>query len=515
MIYSLFHLIPTQDTTKKSTGVVGEELRYLKKAVDAMRSRNYDDMVADRARIEAKEWEEIQKGLEKEAKLAKTRREQDERKAEEARRKARSLKSEHRQHQRKAEEARRQEKELRKQNRQTADRIRQLDRESEGQGNFFSFFSNPFEGGPKTENLFSFFAPKGKDNDRNSEPVSSMTQAVKVEKKDSWLDAVFGFFAADAPAEDVPGLGTITLEPAPRTSVFDLFVSPESIAPAREPGRGSITIDETQESSIFSFFAKFGFSQKNEQDIDPARQKRVMDYESKLKSRQDKLSRLKAGRTRILEEKDKKLSRKEARKLQRELDSLAAGNSPSSEGSDLPQLAKWTRTPDGRITGWVSQTGGRYKMGTKITTSPIQGNLAKPGMTVTTVSGSKYRLGMSAAREARGAASESGNNRQRSERRSPNPMGSFFGSLFSEETLPTLVEWVQNEDDTITGFVNNKDGFEDGTQITTSPVQKGARKGMIIQTRGGSKYKLTRQKRININTAASPSSNDDPNQMWY
>ena len=106
MIYSLFHLIPTQDTTKKSTGVVGEELRYLKKAVDAMRSRNYDDMAADRARIEAKEWEEIQKGLEKEAKLAKSRREQDERKAEEARRKARSLKSEQRQHQRKADDTR-------------------------------------------------------------------------------------------------------------------------------------------------------------------------------------------------------------------------------------------------------------------------------------------------------------------------------------------------------------------------------------------------------------------------
>ena len=78
------------------------------------------------------------------------------------------------------------------------------------------------------------------------------------------------------------------------------------------------------------------------------------------------------------------------------------------------------------------------------------------------------------------------------------------------------MEWVQNEDDTITGFVNNKEGFEDGTQITTSPVQKGARKGMIIQTMGGSKYKLMRQKRRNVGTAASPSSsNDDPNQMWY
>ncbi len=502
------------DTSKKSTGVTGEELQFLKQAVDAMRRRNNDEIAADQARIEAKEWEKIQKGLEKEAKLAKQRREHDERIADEARRKARSLESEHRKQKKRAEEARRQEKRLNEQNKQTAERIRELDpafgnpafgNNFEGQENPFGFFSNPFQGDENKENIFSFFGGSETNEERNAEPVTSMTQPVtRTEKKVSWLDAVFGFLAGEEPEDETPGLGTITLEPAKRTSVFDLFVSPESIEPVREPGRGSITIDDTQESSIFSFFARFGISNKKEKFIDPVRRKRVMDYENKLKSRQEKLSRLKAGRSRILGEKDKKLSRKEARKLQRELDELAVGDSTSTSRSfNIPQLVKWTRTPDGRITGWISDSsGGKYKMGTKITTSPIKGNVAKPGMTVTTTSGSQYRLGLSAARRTLDATSDSINTDERSSQSSP--LSSIFGGWFNEEVVPSLVEWTQNEDGTITGFVNNKEGFEDGTQITTSPVPKGARKGMIIQTKGGSKYKLMRQKR-RTTTYDSPS----------
>lgn len=536
------------ETTKKSTGVVGEELRYLKKAVDAMRSRNNDDLASDRARTEAKEWEQIQKGLETEAKQAKKRREHDERLAEEARQKARSLKSESRQLKKRADEARRRSISLRDKNRKTVKKIRTLElavgKDSAGQGNIFSFFTNPLQGrenkdAPKSptakirenkdtpkpptskkkenmnnNNIFSFFGGSESDKDRNAPPSTSMTQQVKIiEKQESWLDSLFGFFAGEETEDEIPGQGTITLEPAKKASVFDLFVSPDSIAPTREPGRGSITIDDDSQksSSIFQFFAKFGISQKKEKKIaDPVRLKKVMDYESKLRTRQEKLSRLKAGRSRILKEKDRKLSRKEARKLQRELNALAAGNftasSTSARVSDIPQLAKWTRTPDGRITGWISEapTGGRYKMGTKITTSRIKGKVVKPGMTITTVSGSQYRLGLTAARVSNDLAST---NSQSYENRTsitpPSPMGSFFGRLFVQETVPSLVEWIQNEDGTITGFVNNKEGFEDGTQITTSPVEKGASKGMLIQTKGGSKYKLWKEKTKNTYDVSS------------
>eukprot|EP00536_Pseudo-nitzschia_multiseries_P001777 jgi/Psemu1/300973/fgenesh1_kg.23_\ len=221
-----------------------------------------------------------------------------------------------------------------------------------------------------------------------------------------------------------------------------------------------------------------------------------MDYESKVRVRQEKLSRLKAGRSRILEEKDRKMSRKEARRLQRELDSLAAGNFTSPDRtSNVPQLAKWTRTPDDRITGWIGDSaGGQYKMGTKITTSPMKGKIAKPGITITTVTGSQYRLGMTAPRDSIDSILA---NRESVPKRNGriSPMESFFGRLFSKENIPSIVEWTQNEDGTITGFVNNKEGFEDGTQITTSPVEQGARKGMVIQTRGGSEYKLMKKKK--------------------
>ena len=528
----LFLSFTSQETSKMSTGVIGEELDFLKKAVDAMRRRTNDDLAADRARTEAREWEQIQRGLEKEAKRARTRREHDEGIAEVARNKARSLKSESRQNEKRAEEARRRSRSLREKDKQTAKQISSMEpasgKDSAGEGSLFSFFTNLFQGGEhegdenkdasksstekpskKKRNIFSFFGRSESDVDRNTSPSTSMTQPLKIEEKDGWLDAVFDFFAGEETSNKIPGQGTITLEPAKRSTMFDLFVSPETIAPAREPGRGSITIDDSQEpSSIFSFFAKFGISEKKERVIDPVRQKRVMDYESKLRTRKEKLSRLKDGRSRILKEKDKNMSRKEARRLQRELDSLAAGNfTSSSRTSDIPQLAKWTRTPDGRITGWISDSaGGRHKMGAKITTSRIKGKVVKPGMTITTVSGSQYRLGLTAARSANDSTSNDGQNIENRAAVSISPMGSIFGRLFAEESVPSLVEWTQNEDGTITGFVNNKDGFEDGTQITTSPVEMGASKGMLIQTTGGSKYKLMKEMKKPSYDAPSPPS---------
>jgi hypothetical protein len=484
-----------------------EELQHLKVAVDALRRRNEDDRAAERARTETKEWGQIQKGLEKEAKRARERRESDERIAEEARRKARSLKSERIRYEKSTAEKSRESATLRRPIEPAV-----IGEDNTNQGNPFSFFPSPFQFGESEdasnspaakiqENVISFFG--GSSNSDRITPLSkTSTQPVKVEKNDSWLDKLFDFFGRENEEEEIPGLGTITLEPAKRTSVFDFFVTPDAIAP-REPGRGSITIEDSLKPSIFSSFAKFGLSRNNKvKTIDPERQKKVIDYENKLRSRQEKLSWFEAGRSRILEQTDKNMSRKEARRLQRELDSLAAGNSTSSVlTSGIPQLAKWTQNPDGRITGWISETGGRYKMGTKITTSRIKGKVVKPGITVTTVSGSQYRLGLSAAAASSSFDSSTGrrpNSQRRISNRRPSqpisPMGDLFGRFFTGEDVPSLVEWTQNEDGTLTGFVNNKDGFDDGAQITTSPVKKGASSGMLVETKGGSKYKLLKKK---------------------
>jgi hypothetical protein len=438
----------------------------LKEAVDILRRRNADERAAEIARTETKEWQQIQEGLEQEAKRAKERREQEERMAEEARQRAQYLES-------------------------------SVD---QGIKEEFSFFPNVFQfdddSDESTENVnpFSSFFGMGMSNpeQQRTQSYSKSTQPVVVEKKESWLKFLFQFFDSSQRVEE-PGQGTLTLEPAKRTSVFDFFVSPDLFAP-RQPGRGSITIEEPKKPSIFSFLAKFG-PPREEKDIDPERRKKLEEYENRRRSRQEKLSWLEAGRSRILEQTDRKLSRKEARQLQRELEALAAGNSTAMNyNPNIPQLAKWTKTPDGRITGYVTESTGKYKMGTKITTSRIKGQAIKAGITVTTGSGSQYRLGLPLSLAPLGPSSSSESSRDSTKPSFPfgNPFQGFFPG---NENVPSLVEWIQNEDGTITGFVNNKEGFEDGTQITTSPVSLGAKSGMVVQTRGGSKYRLLRHKK--------------------
>mmetsp|Transcript_56827 Transcript_56827/g.64406 ORF Transcript_56827/g.64406 Transcript_56827/m.64406 type:complete len:1252 (+) Transcript_56827:72-3827(+) len=472
----------------KLSRIEEEELQHLKAAVDTLRRRNKDERAGQVARTEAKEWERIQKRLEKEAKRARERREQEERLVEEVRRKAYSLKS----------ERRRYEKNIAEKSRTIEPAL--TDDDSTARGYPFSFFNSPFQFGEsqdvinspavkKLENV-NLIVGASIDSTRKRPPSKTSTKPITIENNESWLDKLFDYFGRYK-EEEIPGLGTITLEPAKRSAVFDFFVTPD----ARAPGQGSLTIEDSQKPSILSFFTKFSVPQKSIKKIDPERRQKVIDYENKLRSRQEKLSWLEAGRSRILEQKDRKMSRKEARRLQRELESLAYGNSTASVPTPrIPQLAKWTQTPDGRITGWVSDsTGGHYKMGTKITTSPIKGKVVKPGMTVTTISGSVYRLGLSATSSSFVSNTEVRPNSERSINSRPSsilPMGGLFGRLFTGENVPSLVEWTQNEDGTLTGLVNNKEGFDDGTQIETSPVKKGVISGMLVQTKGGSKYKL-------------------------
>ena len=53
-----------------------------------------------------------------------------------------------------------------------------------------------------------------------------------------------------------------------------------------------------------------------------------------------------------------------------------------------------------------------------------------------------------------------------------------------------LSKWEANSDGTITGFVKKKQGFNDGAKITTSPVVGEIKKGKVVETRGGSFYRL-------------------------
>jgi len=68
-------------------------------------------------------------------------------------------------------------------------------------------------------------------------------------------------------------------------------------------------------------------------------------------------------------------------------------------------------------------------------------------------------------------------------------------SVASEEdssNVASIARWWQNSDGSITGFVSNKEGFKDGTRITTPPLPKGTKPkpGEIVETEGGTRYLL-------------------------
>merc|ERR1712157_83494 len=65
-----------------------------------------------------------------------------------------------------------------------------------------------------------------------------------------------------------------------------------------------------------------------------------------------------------------------------------------------------------------------------------------------------------------------------------------FGGGSEVDNIPTISNFRQNRDGSITGIVKNAKGFKDGTSITTSPVKRGAKAGQVVTTTSGSKYKI-------------------------
>ena len=56
--------------------------------------------------------------------------------------------------------------------------------------------------------------------------------------------------------------------------------------------------------------------------------------------------------------------------------------------------------------------------------------------------------------------------------------------------VPTLTQWKQNPDGSISGRISGSKSFRAGTSITTSPVKRGAASGQTVRTSSGSQYFL-------------------------
>lgn len=58
-----------------------------------------------------------------------------------------------------------------------------------------------------------------------------------------------------------------------------------------------------------------------------------------------------------------------------------------------------------------------------------------------------------------------------------------------KDNIPVISRWKQNPDGSITGNISNSKNFRNGQKITTSPVRKGAKAG-LVRTGSGSQYRL-------------------------
>ena len=57
--------------------------------------------------------------------------------------------------------------------------------------------------------------------------------------------------------------------------------------------------------------------------------------------------------------------------------------------------------------------------------------------------------------------------------------------------VPKLVKWRKNGNGSITGFISGSPKFDEGENVTTSPITSGTIKaGEVVQTGSGSKYYL-------------------------
>jgi len=69
------------------------------------------------------------------------------------------------------------------------------------------------------------------------------------------------------------------------------------------------------------------------------------------------------------------------------------------------------------------------------------------------------------------------------------PLSAF--SDFPNDGIPVLTDWEINTNGSITGKIVNSESYKDGKKIETSAISKGViRKGNIVTTRSGSKYRL-------------------------
>ena len=155
---------------------------------------------------------------------------------------------------------------------------------------------------------------------------------------------------------------------------------------------------------------------------------------------------------------------------------------PRVDSKSFPILTNFVQNKDGSLTGQIYNSKNFFD-GDTVTTSTVLGAV-KDGMVVTTATGSRYELEASSSGIKTQRARSSKNNLQGTnelrrsatfslgQKKKPVPPA-------NAPLIPTISNFKQNFDGSITGRVSNSKNFRNGTRITTTPVRKGAKAGKL------------------------------------
>lgn len=160
--------------------------------------------------------------------------------------------------------------------------------------------------------------------------------------------------------------------------------------------------------------------------------------------------------------------------------------------SKAPILKNWRKNSDGSITGKISNSPD-FRNNEEVTTSKIVERIIRGDQTVTSVSGSKFRLQgkMSPLREKPDPKQIKGTfSLSKKSTKKVNGTFSIKNAKVGPKGVPVLRKWKQNKDGTISGKIFRSKGFNENQFVTTSATKGIPAANSIARTISGSKYYL-------------------------
>jgi hypothetical protein len=171
---------------------------------------------------------------------------------------------------------------------------------------------------------------------------------------------------------------------------------------------------------------------------------------------------------------------------------MAKNNKGTRVISKAPIIKNWRKNPDGSITGNISNSPD-FRNNQEVTTSKIVERNIKGDQTVTSVSGSKYRLQGKITPLRKTPEPEQINGTFALSKRA-NKQGSGTFSVKNGKVgprgMPALRKWKQNKDGSISGRIFGGKDFSENQFVTTSPLKGTPSANAIATTISGSKYYL-------------------------